>query len=109
MQERIPRLIRLKLELPALPVLSVLVSDRNGPGVAIHPSIPHVVPNLSIPLVVPNLSIPPRRSEPEQPPRRSEPEYPPRGSDGESNDEGEDYAEFSAGKVHYRVWEASLY
>ena len=58
MQERIPRLIRLKLELPALPVLSVLASDRNGPGVAIHPSIPHVVPNLSIPLVVPNLSIP---------------------------------------------------
>ena len=58
MQETIPRLIRLKLELPALPVLSVLASDRNGPGVAIHPSIPHVVPNLSIPLVVPNLSIP---------------------------------------------------
>ena len=57
-QERIPRLIRLKLELPALLVLSVLASDRNGPGVAIHPSIPQVVPYLSIPLVVPNLSIP---------------------------------------------------
>ena len=58
MQERIPRLIRLKLELPAFPVLSVLASDRNGPDVAIHPSIPLVIPNLSILHVVSNLSIP---------------------------------------------------
>ena len=36
----------------------MLASDGNGPGVAIHPSIPLVIPNLSIPLVVPNLSIP---------------------------------------------------
>ena len=33
-------------------------SDRNGPGVAIHPSIPLVIPNLSILHVVSNLSIP---------------------------------------------------
>ena len=58
MQERIPRLIRLKLELCAVPVLSVWPSDRNGPGVAIHLSIPHIIQNLSIPLVVLNLSIP---------------------------------------------------
>ena len=52
---------------------------------------------------------PPSRSEPKHPPHRSEPEYPPRSSDGESNEDGEDYAEFSAGKVPYIFWEASLY
>ena len=58
MQGRISRLMRLKLELPARPVLSMLASDKNGSGVGIHPSIPYGIPNLSIPLMIPNLSIP---------------------------------------------------
>ena len=52
---------------------------------------------------------PPNRSIPEHPPRRSEPDHPCRGLHDESNDKPEDYAEFSAGKVLYIVWEASLY
>jgi len=57
-QERIPRLIKPKLELLALLVLSVLPGDRNRPGVPIQPNILLVIPNLSIPLVVPDPSIP---------------------------------------------------
>jgi len=57
-QERIPRLIKPKLQLLALLVFSVLAGDRNGPGVPIHPNILLVIPNLSIPLVVPDPSIP---------------------------------------------------
>lgn len=55
---RIPRLIRYKLELLALPFLSVLASDRNGPGVSIYPCIPLVILNLSIPIAILNLSTP---------------------------------------------------
>jgi len=51
-QETIPRLIKPKLELLALLVLSVLAGDRNGPGVPIHPNILLVIQNVSIPLVV---------------------------------------------------------
>jgi len=57
-QERIPKLIKPKLEVLALLVLSLLAGDRNGPGVPIHPNILLVIPNLSIPLVVPDPSIP---------------------------------------------------
>ena len=57
-QERIHRIIRLKLGLPTLLVLRLLARDRKGPGGAIHLSIPVVIPNLCIPYIIPNLSIP---------------------------------------------------
>jgi len=56
--DRIPRLIRYKLKLLALLVLSLLAGDKKGPGLSIHPSMPLVIPNLSIPHVILNLSIP---------------------------------------------------
>jgi len=57
-QERIPRLIKPKLELLALLVLSVLAGNWNRSGMPIHPNILLVIPNLSIPLVVPDPNIP---------------------------------------------------
>ena len=57
-QERIPRLIRLILECSTIPVLSLLASNRNRQGTAIHPSIPYLVSNLTILLIISNLSIP---------------------------------------------------
>ena len=47
-----------QVELPALPVVSVLASNWNRPDVAIPASIPLVVTNLGIPLTVPNPNIP---------------------------------------------------
>jgi len=58
MQERILGLIKPKLELLALLVLTLLAGDRNGPGMPIHPNILLVIPTLSILLIVPDPGIP---------------------------------------------------
>ena len=57
-QDRIPRLIKPKLELLTLLVISVLAGERNRPGMPIHRNTLLVIPNLSTALIGPELGIP---------------------------------------------------
>jgi len=56
--DNIPTLIKPKVELLTVLVLSMLARDRNEPGMPVHPNILLVRLNLSITLVVPDPSIP---------------------------------------------------